>query len=63
MKAKNVDITTLLTLKNYAVTHGVTPGYIYKLEKDGRMETLIIDGVKFIQTDKFPSIPVANRRK
>jgi len=63
MKAKNVDITTLLTLKNYAVSHGVTPGYIYKLEREGKMETLMIDGVKFIQTDKYPSIPVANRRK
>lgn len=63
MKAKNIDITTLQTLKNYAVYHGVTPGYIYKLEREGRMETFMIDGVKFIQTDKYPVIPVANRRK
>lgn len=63
MKAKNIDITTLLTIKNYAVSHGITQGYIYKLEREGRMETLLIDGVKFVQTDKYPSIPVANRRK
>ena len=63
MKAKNIDINTLQTVKNYAVGQGVTPGYIYKLERAGTMETFIIDGMKFIQIDKYPYIPVANRRK
>lgn len=63
MKAKLIDITTLQTIKNYAVNQGVTQGYIYKLEREGKMETFMIDGVKFIQADKYPSIPVANRRK
>ena len=63
MKAKSIDLNTLQTLRNYAVNHGVTPGYIYKLERDGKMETLLIDGVKIIQVDKYPSIPVLNRRK
>lgn len=63
MKAKNIDINTLLTIKNYALSQGVTPGYIYKLEREGFMETYIIDGVKFVQVDKYPSIPIANRRK
>ena len=62
MKAKNIDINTLLTIKNYAVSQGITQGYIYKLEREGKMESLLIDGVKFIQTDKYPVIPVANRR-
>jgi hypothetical protein len=63
VKPKNIDINTLQTLRNYAVGQGVTPGYIYKLERDGKMETLLIDGVKFIQIDRYPSIPVINRRK
>ena len=63
MKVRNIDINTLQTIKNYAVSQGVTQGYIYKLEREGKMDTLLIDGVKFIQVDKFPSIPVANRRK
>lgn len=63
MKSNKIDTTTLLTIKNYAVKHGVTQGYIYKLEREGKMETFMIDGVKFIQTDKYPVIPVANRRK
>lgn len=62
MKTKNIDINTLLTIKNYAVSQGITQGYIYKLEREGKMESLLIDGVKFIQTDKYPVIPVANRR-
>jgi hypothetical protein len=51
------DTTTLLTIKNYAVKNKVTPAYIYKLIKEKRMSAFIIDGVQFIDTAKFPSIP------
>lgn len=51
-----------MTIKNYANREGVTPSYIYKLEKEGKLECFIIDGVKFIQLDRYPSLPVANRR-
>jgi len=57
-----VEITNLMSVKNYAVREGVTASYIYKLEKQGRMELFQIDGIKFVETNKYPSIPVANRR-
>lgn len=57
-----VDITKLMTIKNYASKEGVTPSYIYKLEKENKMNCFLIDGVKFVELDKYPSLPVANRR-
>ena len=53
----------LKTVKNYAQGFGLTASYIYKLEKENRMSLVIIDGVKFVDVKKYPSIPVANRRK
>lgn len=53
----------LKTIKNFALGEGVTPSYIYKLVKEGKMELIMIDGVKFVDTNKFPAIPVINRRK
>ena len=41
---------------------GVTPSYIYKLEKEGKMTCFIIDGIKFVQLNKYPTLPVVNRR-
>lgn len=63
MKEQKINIQNLLTIKNYALGQGVTPAYIYKLIKANRMEAFIINDVYFIETDKFPSIPVPNRRK
>jgi hypothetical protein len=57
------SIKWLKTIKNYALGEGVTPSYIYKLVKEKKMELIMIDGVKFVDTQKFPSIPVINRRK
>jgi hypothetical protein len=57
-----VEINNLMTIKNFALQNGVTPSYIYKLIKEGKMSSFEIDGVQFIQVDKFPSIPVVNRR-
>jgi len=53
----------LKTVKNYANGFGLTASYIYKLEKEQKMSLVIIDGVKFVDTKKYPSIPVLNRRK
>jgi hypothetical protein len=63
MKVGKVNIEKLMTVKNFAAEFGVTPSYIYKLEKEGKMDLFQIDGVKFVQTDIYKSIPVANRRK
>ena len=57
-----VEIGNLLTIKNYAKNEGVTPSYIYKLIKEQKMSSFTIDGVQFIEVNKFPSIPVLNRR-
>jgi len=57
-----VEINNLMSVKNYADKEGVTASYIYKLEKEGKMELFKIDGVKFVDVNKYPSLPVANRR-
>lgn len=54
---------TLMTIKNFALKHGVTPAYIYKLMKEGRIRLVFIDGVRFVDTSVYKSIPVLNRRK
>ncbi|UEG49731.1 hypothetical protein LK994_13900 [Ferruginibacter lapsinanis] len=58
-----VEIKHLMNIKNYADREGVTASYIYKLIKEGKMSSFVIDGIQFIETDKYPTIPVANRRK
>jgi hypothetical protein len=63
VKKTTVDITVLLTVKNYADNFNVTAAYIYKLVKEERMSLYEIDGVKFVRTDVYPVLPVANRRK
>lgn len=58
-----VALKWLKTVKNYALGHDVTPSYIYKLVKEGKMTLVTIDGVMFVDTKEFPAIPVSNRRK
>lgn len=53
----------LKTVKNFANGEGITASYVYKLVKERRMELVLIDGVKFVDTAKYPTIPVVNRRK
>ncbi len=57
-----VDISKLMTIKNYALKESVTPAYIYKLIKESKMDAFIIDGVQFVDITKYPVIPVINRR-
>lgn len=56
------EIKWLKTIKNFALNEGVTPSYIYKLVKENKMDLVLIDGVRFVDTSKFPTIPVINRR-
>lgn len=58
-----VEIKNLMNIKNYADREGVTASYIYKLIKEGKMSSFVIDGIQFIEIDKYPGLPVANRRK
>lgn len=53
----------LKTVKNFAKSFDVTPAYIYKLVKANIMEFVIIDGVRFVDTSVYKTIPVLNRRK
>ena len=57
-----VDSSNLMTVKNYALQERVTPSYIYKLVKEGKMNFLSVDGVLFVEFNKYPSLPVINRR-
>jgi hypothetical protein len=57
MQALKVDISNLKSVKNYADKHSVTTSYIYKLVKEKKMDTVDIDGVKFIDILKYPTIP------
>lgn len=58
-----VNLKWLKTVKNFALGHNVTPAYIYKLVKEGRMELVTVDGVKFVDASMYKGIPVTNRRK
>jgi len=58
-----VNTKWLKTVKNFALGEGVTASYIYKLVKEGKMQLIMIDGVKFVDTSKYSTIPITNRRK
>lgn len=58
-----MEISKLMTIKNYALKENVTTSYIYKLIKDGRMSSFQIDGMQFIQVDVYPTIPVIPRTR
>ena len=57
-----IDIASLMTIKNFALKESVTTSYIYKLIRQGKMNTFTIDGVYFIDTKVFPAIPAIYRR-
>jgi predicted ATP-dependent serine protease len=56
-----VEIENLQTIKNFALQAKVTPSYIYKMVKEDKMDTVVIDGVQFIDTTKFPTIPTKKK--
>jgi len=51
-----INITPLKSVKTYADMQKVTTAYIYKLMKSGRIQPVVIDGVMFVDIEKFPSI-------
>ena len=57
MKANQIEIDYLQTIKNYAVLNAVTPSYIYKLAKENKMQIVNIDGVQFVNTKQYPVLP------
>ena len=65
MKAAKIlkDLSNLMSVKNYADREKVTTSYIYKLIRENKMDSFSIDGIQFIEVDRFPTIPIANRRK
>ena len=56
MQSNKVDILNLKNIKNYALKEGVTTSYIYKLIRENKLSAVDIDGVKFIDIQKYPSI-------
>lgn len=52
-----IETKNLMTVKNFALQNGVTPSYVYKLIREGKMESFVIDGVHFIDLTKHSSIP------
>jgi hypothetical protein len=54
---KTTQINKLRTVKNFALSHGVTAAYIYKMMGEKKMNPVIIDGVKFIDISVYPNLP------
>lgn len=52
----NVKTENLVTVKNYALSQSITTSYVYKLFKAKNIEPIVIDGVKFIDVKKYPTI-------
>jgi len=51
-----MKLDKLRTIKNFADMNKVTAVYIYKLIKEGKLHKVVIDGVQFIDTVKYPTI-------
>lgn len=49
-------LKTLKTVANYAKMNNVTPAYIYKLVGQKKIMFTEIDGVKFVDIAKYPTI-------
>lgn len=52
-----IETDHLLTIRNYARKFKVTSSYIYKLIKEEKIVPTIIDGVQFIDKEKY-KLPV-----
>lgn len=56
MKAQKIT-----TIRNYAKSQGVTTQYIYDLILSGKMESVKIDGIQFIDANKYPTLPTRSK--
>jgi hypothetical protein len=52
-----IEMGNLKTIKNFALQNKVTPSYIYKLIKEGKMKPVIIDDVQFIDMSVYSALP------
>lgn len=59
--AEKIDPSRLVTVGTYAEQYnggkGVTRGYIYKLIKEGKIQTVQIDRIQFIVLPALPEPP------
>jgi hypothetical protein len=53
----NIDVDNLVTIKNWALGLAITTSYVYKLIKQKKLQPVTIDGIKFINKAKYPTIP------
>ena len=51
-----ISILTLKTVANYAKMNSVTASYIYKLVREKKLTFVVIDGVKFVDVEKYPTL-------
>jgi hypothetical protein len=58
-----MKINKLKKVSNFAAQEGVTPTYIYRLVREMKIEIIMIDGVQFIDTERFPGIPSDIKRR
>jgi len=49
------------SVKEYSSTKGVTESYVYKLIKQGKLETKIVDGIKYIVEKKSTNSTVLSQ--
>lgn len=46
---------SLKTIQNFSREYGYSTSYIYRLIKDGKIKSEVIDGVYFIDMSRLPS--------
>lgn len=52
-----VETDNLQAVKNYAAKHSFSTSYIYRLIREDKLKSVVIDGVHFIDVKKFPELP------
>jgi hypothetical protein len=52
-----IQTESMKTIASYAAMMKVTTSYIYKLIGQGKLKPVEIDGVKFIDINKYPKLP------
>ena len=49
MEELKIDRTKLMTFKSYAKAYGYSVQRIYQLEKEKKIDVVLIDGVRFVR--------------
>lgn len=50
-----VDFDNLITIKNFAKLCDITPTFVYILQKRGKINFVVIDGVAFVDKELYKS--------